>query len=53
RSMSTKFPQKSRCVAMGRRIHWRSLLKEHPSQAVNKFCFFEGDLGSAVILDGT
>ena len=51
--MSTKFPQKSRCAAMGRRSLWRSLLKVHPLQADNMFCFFEGDLGSAVKLEGT
>ncbi|CAI2201774.1 1492_t:CDS:1, partial [Funneliformis geosporum] len=52
RSISTKLPQKSLYVAMERWFHWRSLLKIHPPQAVNKFCFFEGDLGSAVRLDG-
>ncbi|CAI2195553.1 14690_t:CDS:1, partial [Funneliformis geosporum] len=51
--MLTKLPQKSLCVAMRRRFRWRSLLKVHPPQAVNKFCFFEGDLGSAVRLNET
>ncbi|CAI2195565.1 4197_t:CDS:1, partial [Funneliformis geosporum] len=43
--MSTKLPQSSYYVAMGRRFCWRSLLKVYLPQAVNMFCFFEGDLG--------
>ncbi|CAI2193966.1 7913_t:CDS:2, partial [Funneliformis geosporum] len=51
--MSTKLPQSKRYAAIGRPFHWRSLLKVYPLQAVNIFCFFEGDLESAVKLEGT